>query len=404
MIIQAYFENIKQILIDEIGIATSSIKAAVAWFTDEEIFNKLVKKASEGVRIDLVILDDDLNNSSNIDYELLTVQNGQVWKILESDTKSLMHNKFCIIDQKTIITGSYNWSYKARTNHENITVAKENQELINQFNKEFQHILNHYFPEESIKMKLENVSQTKEIISQTTFKESLLKSERQLLKIQVVGLENELVFIEKSINDFTTIYDIKLGPTLLQLLELKKIIAERLENNDSEQKEAQEQLNNFKESYAHSTKKGWRELTTEQSKELKTIFRQATKLCHPDLVSEAEKSNAESIFNELKILNELNDLEGVKKIYSHLRNGVFAEISIDEESHEIRKLNADVNRLKIKRDTLEKNLLELRESKTYITVVNITNKEEYFQYMLCKIRAEIQEIKEKYAKELASSK
>jgi phosphatidylserine/phosphatidylglycerophosphate/cardiolipin synthase-like enzyme len=33
-----------------------------------------------------------------------------------------MHNKFCVIDGQAVITGSFNWSYKARQNHENITI------------------------------------------------------------------------------------------------------------------------------------------------------------------------------------------------------------------------------------------------------------------------------------------
>ena len=41
----------------------------------------------------------------------------------------MMHNKFCVIDRSTVINGSYNWSYKARQNHENITVSTNAEEL-----------------------------------------------------------------------------------------------------------------------------------------------------------------------------------------------------------------------------------------------------------------------------------
>jgi hypothetical protein len=42
-------------------------------------------------------------------------------------TKSFLHHKFCLIDEQLLINGSYNWSYAARNNEENITVfIKEN--------------------------------------------------------------------------------------------------------------------------------------------------------------------------------------------------------------------------------------------------------------------------------------
>ena len=52
--------------------------------------------------------------------------------------EEIMHNKFCIIDHKTVITGSYNWTRKAKTNDENITVTKDSPELATDFVTEFQ--------------------------------------------------------------------------------------------------------------------------------------------------------------------------------------------------------------------------------------------------------------------------
>jgi len=54
-----------------------------------------------------------------------------------------MHNKFCIIDEKTIITGSYNWSRQAKKNYENITVINDDNKLMLQYLNEFNHIKSH---------------------------------------------------------------------------------------------------------------------------------------------------------------------------------------------------------------------------------------------------------------------
>ena len=52
----------------------------------------------------------------------------------------LMHNKFCIIDNSILIFGSYNWTKKAKSNHESITVIEEDYNLILDFNQEFDKI------------------------------------------------------------------------------------------------------------------------------------------------------------------------------------------------------------------------------------------------------------------------
>jgi phosphatidylserine/phosphatidylglycerophosphate/cardiolipin synthase-like enzyme len=59
-----------------------------------------------------------------------------------------MHNKFCVIDYNTVITGSYNWSYKAENNFENIIVNYNDTGLAEQFVNEFIQIKNKYYPDE----------------------------------------------------------------------------------------------------------------------------------------------------------------------------------------------------------------------------------------------------------------
>jgi phosphatidylserine/phosphatidylglycerophosphate/cardiolipin synthase-like enzyme len=50
--------------------------------------------------------------------------------------ENLMHNKFCIIDLKTVIHGSYNWTNRARFNDETIEVVNS-REVAEKFSDEF---------------------------------------------------------------------------------------------------------------------------------------------------------------------------------------------------------------------------------------------------------------------------
>lgn len=52
-----------------------------------------------------------------------------------------MHHKFCVIDRKTVITGSYNWSRKARRNDENITVVTDSIEFAAKYLETFENLL-----------------------------------------------------------------------------------------------------------------------------------------------------------------------------------------------------------------------------------------------------------------------
>jgi hypothetical protein len=52
-----------------------------------------------------------------------------------------MHHKFCVIDRCTVITGSYNWSHKARSNDENITVVTDSTDFAAKYIDTFDSLL-----------------------------------------------------------------------------------------------------------------------------------------------------------------------------------------------------------------------------------------------------------------------
>lgn len=62
-----------------------------------------------------------------------------------------MHNKFCIIDQKVLINGSYNWTYFAEEkNRENILIIENESEVVNSFFDEFQRLIKLTIPLDKI--------------------------------------------------------------------------------------------------------------------------------------------------------------------------------------------------------------------------------------------------------------
>jgi Leucine-rich repeat (LRR) protein len=150
---EAIFENIAENIHQEIILAENSIYIAVAWFTNKYLFDALLDRANRGIMVNLIISNDNINENSSIEYERLNIKNSKVYKIGNGDSE-LMHHKFCVVDEKLVITGSYNWSYKANNNIENIVIHKDNIRLANQFIKEFNKIHLNFYHGEKLSSKL----------------------------------------------------------------------------------------------------------------------------------------------------------------------------------------------------------------------------------------------------------
>ena len=146
---KAVFDNIAEHLEEQIDLAENKIVVAVAWFTNKRLFDALCNKAADGVKVKLIISDNEINRNSNIDYGDIQIGKSKLFLIDEGK----MHHKFCIIDDYIVITGSYNWSYRAESNFENILICSGDNDLVKQYKKEVKKITKDYLPENDIKPK-----------------------------------------------------------------------------------------------------------------------------------------------------------------------------------------------------------------------------------------------------------
>ncbi|PHP91278.1 hypothetical protein CBF17_024185, partial [Pantoea agglomerans] len=75
-----------------------------------------------------------IKGSSLLNSEIITFVKNPISRLY-------MHHNFCIIDDATLITGSYNWSSSAAYHYENIVIIKNDFKLIRQFKHEFTDLL-----------------------------------------------------------------------------------------------------------------------------------------------------------------------------------------------------------------------------------------------------------------------
>jgi hypothetical protein len=137
----AYFDSdIKPQIIELLRTAKQEVFIASAWFNDEELYGALVD-LPRTVKVKVLIKKDDERNT--LDWMKLGDCGIKVYQLLQdNEGRSLMHNKFCMIDNHTVITGSYNWTNGANySNFENVVVIEGDVELCEQYKKQFENLI-----------------------------------------------------------------------------------------------------------------------------------------------------------------------------------------------------------------------------------------------------------------------
>jgi hypothetical protein len=151
---EAYFEEIDYHITKKIKSAETRVLICVAWFTNNTIADELLKKVNTDIEI--VVDDNDVNRKS-VCLNKLSDNKVSVAYIKDLNKKYyIMHNKFCVIDNHTVITGSYNWTQSAKTHDENISIIQNNKTAA-YYSQEFRRIKELNSTEENISFKNEDI-------------------------------------------------------------------------------------------------------------------------------------------------------------------------------------------------------------------------------------------------------
>lgn len=446
---EALFENIADRIEQELTQAEQSIYIAVAWFTSPRLFNALLAKAKQGITVQLIISNDPINQQSPIDYSGLNIGNSVAYMIGDGKD-NLMHNKFCVIDEYTVINGSYNWSKKAERNHENIIITTGDSVLAQSFIAQFKKIRNSYFdhqdhipdlPLDKIIKRLEilknyviledlddierettklqafnfqqDINQITQTLGQHQFSTAIglidtfinnhqavivyndvdlvaLKLEIRQLEHQLNAYDNEKIEIEKLLAEFHHRHTKELGEYISRLLHLRKLLSQ---GDPEKYAEAVQDEAEYHEQIEIENAKTIFELDDQQRQDLKKAYRKASQICHPDRVSEDMKDVAEQIFIQLNQAYEQNDIATVNKILAELEQGIFAPRS--ETVSEKSQLQGIITQLKFKIAQIETDIFALKDNETYQTISEIDDWDEYFNQIKEQLINEIAKLEQK---------
>ena len=134
IVTNCYFENLENIVISNLARTGKNVRIAVAWINFDiygMVINSLIDK---GVQVKILLHDDFSNHRYDSIINQMTIKGAEIRFV---DFRGIMHHKFCIIDEKLCLFGSFNWTKNANTrNIEDLNICDELQ-LIYNYKTEF---------------------------------------------------------------------------------------------------------------------------------------------------------------------------------------------------------------------------------------------------------------------------
>jgi hypothetical protein len=128
------YDNPQKEIIKNINQAEVFINIAMYTFTDQEIALSLVNSQNRGVQVRVYLDRSQVESTYSVSRLLV-----QKWLKLRISTNNyIMHHKFAIIDNRLLLTGSYNWTAAANhKNNENLMVI-DDPEVIARYQNQFE--------------------------------------------------------------------------------------------------------------------------------------------------------------------------------------------------------------------------------------------------------------------------
>lgn len=214
-----------------------------------------------------------------------------------------------------------------------------------------------------------------------------LRFEAKALEAQLQQLSDEKAELEKLVHEFGVRHNQFLGELILKIL---KRLKEKSKGSPQEA-EAEKDYEDFNTNFETTKDAKIIELSEEEKKELKDNYRKASKICHPDVVDQAQSQSAHKIFMELNTAYERNDLQRVMEILHDLQQGKTFNSKSDTANEKL-TLQVALNQLRIRLNELTKDIANIKASNIYSTIISIQNWDEYFNQTKQKLQEQLNQL------------
>lgn len=131
-------DHVAQRVIEKIDPARTRIHFLAFSFTHDGIAKAMLARASAGAEVQGVFEKSQVAGGHS-EYERFRAARGNVYACLDANPRN-MHHKVIVIDDDTVVTGSFNFSASAdKSNDENVVILRS-AEIARRFEEEFQRV------------------------------------------------------------------------------------------------------------------------------------------------------------------------------------------------------------------------------------------------------------------------
>jgi len=218
-------------------------------------------------------------------------------------------------------------------------------------------------------LEIEFKDKRKIYISLNRTKDNILK------KLKNAGLSEYKILFEELTSAQTKVQYMK-----AELLDLKQLIKNI--NVKKYQKEFEKHQKEYVDFCSTYTEKNEEEIEQE---DIKSLYKKASKQCHPDMVSVVQSKAAQKTFQELNDAYMKKDIEKIKDIYAHLNAN---------NPYLITNNSQDLATLQRKKKALVADIQNLKTKNTFSYALDIDNTDKYFEEEKKKLQKQINSLKD----------
>ncbi|ECW8872756.1 DNA repair protein [Salmonella enterica] len=167
------------------------------------------------------------------------------------------------------------------------------------------------------------------------------------------------------------------------LAEIRELEADFSNQDDSASRQAQEDAEQEYHQYQEQQQEAQfryacdQRLSADERSELKRLWRQASRLCHPDVVADELKEKAHQMMVQLNQARQNADLAAIRALLTQLQSGLEPMMASDRLNN-LEHLRNKIRQLRTQIDALLKEITQLETENAWRLASSVTDKEVYF--------------------------
>ncbi|SUG39252.1 Putative ATPase involved in DNA repair [Salmonella enterica subsp. arizonae] len=167
------------------------------------------------------------------------------------------------------------------------------------------------------------------------------------------------------------------------LAEIRELEADFSHQDDSASRQAQEDAEQEYHQYQEQQQEAQfryacdQRLSADERSELKRLWRQASRLCHPDVVADELKEKAHQMMVQLNQARQNADLAAIRALLTQLQSGLEPMMASDRLNN-LEHLRNKIRQLRTQIDALLKEITQLETENAWRLASSVTDKEAYF--------------------------